>query len=55
VSINGRMLTRANADEVMRMIAFWEERALLEANPGGVHALVQYGDPNGPRRNGGWD
>lgn len=45
---DGRLLTRANAAEVIGMISFWEARVQLEANgPNGNVALVQFGDPAG--------
>ena len=39
-SINGRSLNRANVDEVLKMIAYWEKRVAILA---GTRRSVRYG------------
>lgn len=39
-SINGRSLSRANGDEVLRMISYWEKRVVTLS---GTRRSVRYG------------
>ncbi len=43
-TINGRTLTTANGDEVKKMIQFWQQQILDEADTSGGLALVRFGE-----------
>lgn len=42
--INGRTLSRANAEEVRQMIQFWQEQVTADGGDDGA-ALIVFGEP----------